>query len=267
MVGLQRCPCNWPLLASAQPACASRRRHACLPDIALLSDEAHQVPCCAPLTARPVACRPDGASSPGPGRPLQWTCLPSGAAATLHHLQPGGLLRCTLRQQTELGADVCRLGHSAAGKHLPVPSGCLHQAPQDPVLSACLGLSWVVLCMCPQRMCAVWEHSCSLQASTCALTKPPSGKSLRACRAWNGSMDRVCCGACAHAALFKSLQISNSVQVLANHMGISDPPDFQQMMSQEVALLLSKPVRARCASGAAAWQQRTLCHAAVGCPC
>ena len=38
-------------------------------------------------------------------------------------------------------------------------------------------------------------------------------------------------------------------------MGISDPPNFQQMMSREVALLLSKPVRARCAFEAAAHQQ------------
>ena len=59
-----------------------------------------------------------------------------------------------------------------------------------------------------------------------------------------------CCSVCTPA------KWSDSVQVLGNHMGISDPPNFQQMMSREVALLLSKPVRARCASEAAAPQQR-----------
>lgn len=63
-------------------------------------------------------------------------------------------------------------------------------------------------------------------------------------------------GMCSCCSVGTPANQPDSVQVLANHMGISDPPNFQQMMSREVALLLSKPVRARCASGAAAPQQR-----------
>ena len=79
---------------------------------------------------------------------------------------------------------MCRLGHSAAGKHLPLSDGCLHQPPQDPVLSACLHLFCKAICMCWKHMCAVWVwQSCSLQAFAGAFTKTPGDKCLTARRA------------------------------------------------------------------------------------